>query len=232
MDKLKALHIPLILELLLLGAKDKTIVISTLSLAKRIEKSQQAASYHLMELESNGLIERVKLGQKNGIKITSKGIDGITKIYLQLKGALEEIPTTIELRGELFSGIGEGAYYVSLYGYRKQFFRKLGFDPYPGTLNVSLKTLSDRRFRRDLEQYQGIYLEGFQDENRTYGGVWCFKVILNDVVEGALLISERTHYDDSVLEIISPIYIRKKLNLRDGDLIRVRIYIPTAIKSS
>ena len=228
MDSLKPIHIPTILELLMQGAKDRPVEVSTISLAKQIGRSQQAASKHLLELESEGFIERVRMGHRSGVKLTSKGVDAVMKLYAQLRGALEEMPPVMEIKGELFSGIGEGAYYVSLHGYRRQFLKRLGFDPYPGTLNLKLKTSMDRRLRRDLEQYRGIYIEGFQDEHRTYGGVWCFHAVINDTFEGALLITERTHYDDSVLEIIAPISIREKLRLKDGDEVRVRIYIPTA----
>lgn len=223
LNRLKPAHIPTILELLMLGAKDKPVDVSTIQLAKRIGRSQQAASKHLIELESEGLIERVRIGQRSGVKLTTKGIEAMMSLYTQLRGALEGLPPAIEIKGEVFSGIGEGAYYTSLHGYRRQFLRKLGFDPYPGTLNIRLKTSLDRRLRRDLESYRGIYIEGFQDEYRTYGGVRCFKATVNDRIEGAVLIADRTHYDDSVLEVISPVYIRRVLGLKDGDEVRVRI---------
>lgn len=38
--------------------------------------------------------------------------------------------------GRVFSGVGEGSFYVSLYS--KKFLEKLGFRPYPGTLNLRL----------------------------------------------------------------------------------------------
>jgi len=211
-----------------LGAKDRPVELSTTRLAKQIGKSQQAASKHLLELENEGFIERVRMGYRNGVKLTSKGIEAVMKLYIQLKVVLEEMPPVIDIKGELFSGIGEGAYYVSLHGYRRQFLKRIGFDPYPGTFNVKLKSSVDRRLRRELEQYKGIYIEGFQDEHRTYGAVRCFKVLINDAIEGALLATERTHYDDSVLEIIAPIFVRAKLGLKDGDEVRVRVYVPKA----
>ena len=43
----------------------------------------------------------------------------------------------------------------------------------------------------------------------------CFKGRLEDQAI-ALLIVAITDYDDSVLELISPVYLRQKLHLKDG----------------
>ncbi|MCP8316290.1 MAG: DUF120 domain-containing protein, partial [archaeon] len=75
----------------------------------------------------------------------------------------------MEIEGELFSGLEEGAYYVSLENYRRQFIDKLGFDPYIGTLNLKLTSSKDRKLRHELEHYSGISIDGFKNEHRTYG---------------------------------------------------------------
>jgi len=68
-------------------------------------------------------------------------------------------------------------------------------------------------------------IEGFEDGQRSYGRAKCFKTIINDEVEGAIIIIERTHYDDTVLEIIAPINIRKKLGLNEGDIVEVDVIL-------
>ncbi|MEM3383190.1 MAG: DUF120 domain-containing protein [Nitrososphaerales archaeon] len=223
--ELKVAHIPILVELLLLGAKDTPVKISTIEISKRIGKSQQLASKHILELESEGYIERFKSNRQYSIKLTEKGLNQLMKLYLTLKEVFEAIPQTIEIEGELFSGIGEGSYYVSLEGYRRQFINKLGFDPYLGTLNLRLTSQKDRKLRRELEHYLGIRIDSFKDEHRTYGGAKCFMAVISDRIKGAVGIFERTHYDDSVLEVISPINIRKELNLKDGDKVKVKIFL-------
>ena len=222
--RVKIAHIPTLVELLLLGAKDYHIKISTSELADRIGKSQQLVSNHLMELENEGYLERLKIGRLYGLKLTEKGLDQLMMLYSILKGTLEP-PLMLEIEGELFSGLGEGAYYTSLENYRRQFVEKMGFEPYPGTMNLRLTSLKDRKLRRELEYYTGIIIDGFKDESRTYGGVKCFIAIVNDQIKGAVGIFERTHYADLVIEIISPIKIRKKLGLRDGDKVKVKIFL-------
>ena len=42
------------------------------------------------------------------------------------------------MRGRVVGGLGQGQYYISRKGYRHQFIQKLGFVPFPGTLNIKL----------------------------------------------------------------------------------------------
>lgn len=214
-----------LLELLCLGAKSKPVEISTSELGKRLGKSQQSMSKHIIELEKLGLIEVTYRRRRSVIKLTEKGISILLSLYSTLREVFEEAPTIIELTGVVFSGLGEGSYYVTIEGYRKQFIKKLGFDPYPGTLNVRLTSIMEKKQRKDLEYYSGIPIEGFNDEYRTYGGAKCFPVIINDTVEGAIVLTKRSLYDESVLEIIAPVNLRAKLNLKDGDKVRLKVYI-------
>ncbi|MBI4257594.1 MAG: CTP-dependent riboflavin kinase [Thaumarchaeota archaeon] len=231
MDEPRNSLLPTLLELLLLGAKDRPVAISTVELAKKIGKSQQAASKHLLELEKEGYLERIKAGSFTGVKLSPKGVDSVTSLYRVLKASLEGRPPTLEIKGEVFSGLGEGGYYVSHRGYRKQFVKKLRFDPYPGTLNIKLTSPVDRKLRGELEKLDGITIEGFEDGQRTYGGAKCFKALVNDSAEAAVLTIERTHYDDSVLEVLSPVKLRDTLKLQDRSPVTVMVYLSEEMPS-
>ena len=130
------------------------------------------------------------------------------------------------LRGVVFSGLGEGKYYMSIPYYVKQFEEKLGFKPYPGTLNIRLDCQSIKN-RKVLERLPGILIRGFRNKQREYGGAKVFKAIINDRVKGAVLLIERTHYGPDVLEIISKENLRKALRLKNGDIICVKIVVFT-----
>jgi len=132
-------------------------------------------------------------------------------------------PPSITLEGILFSGLGEGAYYVTKDGYRKQFIEKLGFDPYPGTLNLKLATEYDMKTLSELEVYPAVEIQGFENESRTFGSVKCYPAIINNKVKGAVLSALRSHYNSSVLEVIAPKFLRSQLKLKDGNKVKVEV---------
>ena len=166
-----------------LGASSRTIKVSTEYLAEKIGASQQTASRHLIKLENIGWIKRTITTEGCLIKITKLGVTELKKLYSELRIIFESIyPPSITLEGVLFSGLGEGAYYVTKEGYRKQFIEKLGFDPYPGTLNIKVITEYDLKALSELETYPAIELEGFVDESRTFGSVKCYPAMINNKV--------------------------------------------------
>jgi riboflavin kinase, archaea type len=221
----KAAHIPTIIQLILQGAKDKPISLTSTELAEELGKSQQVVSKHLEELEQEGLIERTRVGRKTYVKLTEKGTDQFSSLYSTLQRAYSKSTPTIELEGTLFSGLGEAAYYVSLEGYKKQFAAKLGFEPFPGTLNLRLDRSIDRKMRNELNSKIGSeHIDGFKDGKRTFGGADFYKAKIGRL-DSAVLLIERTIYDDGVLELIAPVNLRRSLNLKDGDRVRVKVLL-------
>ena len=215
-------------ELLLLGAKYSFVELTTTDLGKNIMKSQQAASKHLQELDAAGYIDRVRRGQKFRVKLTDKGYSAIERLFSTLKTAIESTPpTTISFEGRVVSGMGEGAYYMSLAGYRKQFYEKLGYEPYPGTLNVKLVDKIFRDARREIGKYPSIFIDGFSDTKRTYGWAKCYLAQINDgaIRNAAVLVLERTHYDESMLELIAPVSIKDTVGIHNGDKIRIKMLV-------
>lgn len=225
MPEIKLQHIHTIVELLAKGARHNFVEITTTDLGRSIGRSQQAASKHLLDLENSGYIERAKKGQKFAVKITDKGYSEIQNLFSSLRTALESAPATIDFEGNIVSGMGEGAYYMSLEGYRKQFKEKLGYEPYQGTLNVRLTDPIYMNARRELGKHQSIFIDGFSDGTRTYGWVKCYRAVVNDgaVDNAAVLVLERTHYDDSMLEVIAPVSIKQEAGIKNGDRIKVQV---------
>lgn len=132
-------------------------------------------------------------------------------------------PPSVTLEGVVFTGLGEGAYYTSNEGYRKQFMEKLGFDPYPGTLNLKLTTDYDMKSRSEIDAYPAIEIEGFKSQDRSFGPVKCYPVIIENAVKGAIITALRSHYDASVIEVIAPVPLRKNLKLKDGHKVKVEV---------
>ncbi len=209
-----------------LGASSRTVKVSTEYLAEKTGASQQTASRHLITLEKMGWIKRTVTPEGCLTKITPQGVAKLKKLYSELRLIFESAyPPSITLEGTLFTGLGEGAYYVTKEGYRKQFIEKLGFDPYPGTLNLKLTSEYDIKSLSELETYPAVTLEGFEDESRTYGAVRCYPTIINNKEKGAVINALRTHYGESVIEIVSPTCLRSRLKLKDGHKVKVEILI-------
>lgn len=214
----------------MMGAHKRSVKISTGYLADKLCFSQQTASRHLIKLEQNNWINRKITPEGSLIKITKKGLENLLKLHTNLERIIEiDHPTILTLEGVVFTGLGEGAYYISKDFYKKQFIRKLGFDPYPGTLNLKLSKELDIETRKELDFYPAIEIKGFTSENRTFGLVKCYKVRINGKINGALVFALRGHYDVTVLEIVAPVCLRKKLNLKEGQKVKVEIFIPKKI---
>lgn len=218
-------------KLIEVGAYPDEVIFTTTELAKLLGASQQTASRHLIELEKMGLIHRVRLGRRESIKITQSGVKHLDNMFLTLRRAFEAKKTEVTFEGTLFSGLGEGAYYMNQGGYRKQFTAKLGFEPYPGTLNLRVRKENQEEVRM-LEASPFILIEGYTEGNRSFGAAKCFHGKIADKINGALIFPVRTHYSGDVVELISTEYLRKALRLRDGDAVKVRAFTSVPRKAS
>jgi riboflavin kinase len=208
------------------GAHLRTVKVSTQYLAGKMNVSQQTASRHLIELERKGWIERTVTQEGSLTKVVKAGMDKLKSLHSSLSLIVEaKYPPSLTLEGILFTGLGEGAYYIMQDGYRKQFIEKLRFDPYPGTLNLKLTNNYDRKVRSELEAYPSIEIEGFKAESRTFGPVKCYPVIINNKEKGAVLLATRSHYNSSVIEVIAPTFLRNKLKLKDGNKVKIEVLI-------
>ncbi len=225
MTELKIQHILTLTHLLSKGAKYNFVTITTSSLGRNIKKSQQAASKHLLELENKNFIERIISGRKISVKITPKGYSELVKLSNVLQKNLTSSPSHVLLKGTLVSGLGEGAYYMSLEGYSKQFKTKIGYIPFPGTFNVKLGKKEYTEAISQFEEMEGIHIDGYSDGKRTYGWVKCFKAKLNSTIDCQLIRLERSNHDTSIIELISKNSLRKTAKLSDNSKVTITILI-------
>lgn len=211
--------------LMKMGATSTSIKISTTELSEEIGSSQQSASRHLQVLEEEKLIERTISNEGSTIRVTGEGVAELDLVLKELKWHLEgKGAEAIVFEGEVVSGLFEGAYYISKEGYHRQIVEKLGFEPFPGTLNIKIGE-EDYDKRRRLERGDYIRLDGFKDGERAFGAAHCYPCFVEGEIEGALIVAERSSHDYGVMEIISPYYLRRRMELADGDKIRV-LFLP------
>lgn len=191
--------------------------ISTRELSKAVNTSHQSASRYLKELEREKLIDTIMTPKGRVIRISEKGLDEI-KLYVgSIMSIINKVYATHVFTGKVFTGLGEGAYYVSRKQYLDQFYSRLGFHPYPGTLNLKIENYIDQLLLAEKISKPVIVIHGFSNHERTFGDVYCYPVIINEKYDGAVIKALRTVYDSSVVEIISRYNLRKELGLKDGD---------------
>ena len=217
-------QISTLMELFKLGASGAYADASSVTLGKAIGRTQQAASARLLALEKAGLVTRAHSGRSLKVRLTPQGLGALRAFYGEFKGVMERTPSKLVFSGSVFTGFKEGGYYVSLEGYAKHFRSSLGFIPFPGTLNLKLRSSDMVEKRGLLESLPGIEVKGFEAGGRTYGPVKCFLARVGKL-HAAVLAIERTHYDHSVLEVISPRNLRKSLKLEDGDKCDVAVFL-------
>ncbi len=225
MQDIKSEYIITLAKLLLKGAKDNFIEFTSTDIGIEINKSQQAASKIILELQEMKYVERIKKGHGYMIRVTEEGLSSVKKMSEFLNMALNSPPGNIHFNGILVSGMGEGKYYMSLEGYRKQFKKKIGYIPFPGTLNIRIFDPLSLENREKIERFGYQFIDGFSDSERTYGWVKCYSAIMNDNVDiqSDLLILERTHHDKNMLEIIAPVNIKQLMGLKNGDNVKVTL---------
>ena len=193
-------------------------------MSKQLNVSQQSASRYLIELVEKEYLERRLAHGGQVVTIMNKGLSKLRKEFSDYElifGTQKEI----EMSGTLETGLGEGGYYISKKGYMTQFKKKLGWNPFEGTLNLRLNEEEVPKIEA-MKAADGILIEGFEQEGRTFGKAWVFKCRLSNgrkKVENCAIISpKRTHYK-RVVEIISPVFLRKELNVKDGAEFKINV---------
>lgn len=122
------------------------------------------------------------------------------------------------MEGIVISGLGEGAFFMSMNHYKKEIKKRLGFDAYQGTLNIK----ASKEKIVALKKSNSIKIAGFKKGEKTFGGVSCYKAGIVDI-DGALIMPDINKHKDDVIEFIAPVNVKSKLNIKDGDKIKVEL---------
>ncbi|MEE2760926.1 MAG: DUF120 domain-containing protein [Pseudomonadota bacterium] len=129
----------------------------------------------------------------------------------------------MELTGKVVTGARQAAAFTQLDWVREQCAEKLGFQPFPGTLNLKI-VAEDFALLAELKGTKGPELQP-TDPN------FCVATVLPIQIEshqGAVVIpaQEVDIHRGNILEIISAVNLRRTLVLKDGDPVTVRYLIP------
>ncbi|WP_406660170.1 winged helix-turn-helix domain-containing protein/riboflavin kinase [Methanolobus sp. ZRKC3] len=211
-------------KLALLGAIEGSVKLSSSEFAKHTSTGSKTAARVLKKLEEEQLIERQLVPGGQLVRLNEKALELLKSEYADYQRIFCKDFPEIDLFGTVITGLGEGQYYIAKEGYMSQFKEKLGFTPFPGTLNVRLDELS-AELRDKIDLICPFTINGFNDGERTFGGGKCYPVEIGGI-KAAVIIPDRSHYPADLLEIMAPVKLREKLGLDDGDNVKIVVKDP------
>ncbi|MFC1581055.1 DUF120 domain-containing protein [Thermodesulfobacteriota bacterium] len=125
-----------------------------------------------------------------------------------------------ELRGKILSGVQKAAQFTQLDWVRKQCLEKLGFIPFPGTVNLEIKK-GDISTLNALRKEEGVRLI---PPDPQFCESKAFPITVGHI-QGALIIPEenvRVH-GRAVIEIMAPVRVKDALDVEDGDYLSLEL---------
>ena len=129
----------------------------------------------------------------------------------------------LEIPGKIVSGAKQGAFFIQLGWVQEQCLEKLGFAPWPGTLNLEI-SMNRVALIDELKVKRGLELVS-PDANFCSGHV--FPVSIEGVPAAVVLPAEdvRVH-EKNIIEIIAPQFLKETLGVKDGDQVTLEIKSP------
>ncbi|MFW9870248.1 MAG: DUF120 domain-containing protein [Candidatus Thorarchaeota archaeon] len=197
------------------GAIHNKTILTTRELGQILNVSQQTASRRIAQCVEEGYVSRIHTAEGMLLQITDRGRNELLQILTNLEIAFTPPEDEIVIEGRIVTGLGEGAYYVEIYSSKLR--SALGFKPHLGTLNVKIVDEESRKAISRMKNTTPLVVRGFSYKGRTFGDVICYRVKVNKKIEAAIVIAQRTHHSEEILEVVAPVNIRNTLNLSDDD---------------
>ena len=125
------------------------------------------------------------------------------------------------IHGVIFSDLGQASKFMELDWVQQSLRQRLGFAPYPATLNVRASTPQDVRLWDEIQrEVVGVPLAPLE-------GGFCsadlYLVSLKQLVDsgesvrGAVLLPDVVDYPKDKIEIVTQVRVKDALSVRDGD---------------
>jgi len=124
------------------------------------------------------------------------------------------------ITGRVISGAQKASYFTNIPWVQEQCLEKLGFRPYPGTLNIEVCEGSSRALL-ELRKRKGIVLNS-PDEETCSASALPARV---ELLECAIIIPPESVniHGRNILEILAPVKLKDALGVRDGDILTVLV---------
>jgi CTP-dependent riboflavin kinase len=132
----------------------------------------------------------------------------------------ENLNAHCEIHGRVVDGAGKAAQFTLLDWVQEQCYAKLGFKPYPGTLNLEVAEKS-LPVVEALRREDGILLVPPDPE-------YCAAKVLPlsvGTISGALIVPEASVniHGRKIIEVLAPVKLKKALSLSEGETVTLDI---------
>lgn len=126
----------------------------------------------------------------------------------------------LSLTGRVVSGSRKASFFTQLDWVQEQCATKLGFSPYPGTLNVELAAESLAKL---LELEREAKTE-FVPPDPKYCVAKLLSVSLGSIKAAMIFPAEEVRiHGKGIVEIIAPVGLKDVLNIKDGDRVSLTV---------
>ena len=127
----------------------------------------------------------------------------------------------LTVQGKIVSGVRKAAFFTQLDWVQDQCGEKLGFKPYPGTLNLEIDAQTLSAIEALQKNDDGVCLTP-SDPQFCEAMVW--PVSIGDFPGGLIAPSEdvRVH-GKHIIEILAPVNLKESLHVNDGDTLAVEL---------
>jgi riboflavin kinase, archaea type len=126
------------------------------------------------------------------------------------------------ITGIVFSDLGRASAFMSLAWVQDLLKQRLGYNPYPATLNLRPMGTDDaeswERAQRDVESV------ALTQADAAHCGARLFRIEIHapargssDKIGGAILLPEVKDYPKDKIEIVAPMRLKDRLGISDGD---------------
>ena len=120
------------------------------------------------------------------------------------------------LTGKIVSGVRKGAFFTQLDWFQEQCQEKLGFKPYPGTLNIEIST--DKI--PEIEALENEVGSEFIPPETTFCSGKAVPVSIAGIRSAIIMpAAEVRVHGKNIVEVIAPVNLKEKLGVADGDSI-------------
>ncbi len=136
------------------------------------------------------------------------------------KASASEVAGALVLRGTVVSGSGDAAAFVAIPWVRDAVRARVGFDPFPGTLNLLVSDAGMLSTWRAVRRSSG---ERLTPPHEDECGGRLIAVTVEPAIAAAIVVPDITRHGESILEVLAASRLRTELGLDDGDVVTVTL---------